>query len=129
MDFFENCKDFLFGFDPNRIEKEKDKKTFVKLFGEYLRTENVLQNYDKFAALRELQNVDAADEDAMKVFQEKYYLSDEDVQEMRKVPMPSDRAVQDYRSTYNDIRDWLRRQKAGEQKEQSKIDWDDLTDF
>ena len=112
--------------DPDKIETEKDKKDFAKLFGEYLRAENVLQNYDEFAALRELQNVDAADEDAMKAFQEKYYLSDEDVQEMRQVPMPSERAVQDYRSTYNDIRDWLRRQKAGEQKEQSKIDWDDV---
>ncbi|HFC3050139.1 TPA: type I restriction endonuclease subunit R, partial [Neisseria gonorrhoeae] len=112
--------------DPDKIETEKGKKDFAKLFGEYLRAENVLQNYDEFAALRELQNVDAADEDAMKAFQEKYYLSDEDVQEMRKVPMPSERAVQDYRSAYNDIRDWLRRQKAGEQKEQSKIDWDDV---
>ncbi|NGP14448.1 type I restriction endonuclease, partial [Salmonella enterica subsp. enterica] len=28
----------------------------------------------------------------MKAFQEKYYLSDEDVQEMRQVPMPSERA-------------------------------------
>ena len=112
--------------DPDKIETEKDKKDFAKLFGEYLRVENVLQNYDEFAALRELQNVDAADEDAMKAFQEKYYLSDEDVQEMRQVPMPSERAVQDYRSAYNDIRDWLRRQKAGEQKEKSKIDWDDV---
>jgi type I site-specific deoxyribonuclease, hsdR family len=112
--------------DPDKIETEKDKKDFATLFGEYLRAENVLQNYDEFAALRELQNVDAADEDAMKAFQEKYYLSDEDVQEMRQVPMPSERAVQDYRSAYNDIRDWLRRQKAGEQKEQSKIDWDNV---
>lgn len=56
--------------DPDKIETEKDKKDFAKLFGEYLRAENVLQNYDEFAALRELQNVDAADEDAMKAFQE-----------------------------------------------------------
>ncbi len=31
--------------DPAAIEKESDKKAFAKLFGEYLRVENVLQNY------------------------------------------------------------------------------------
>ena len=30
------------------IVKEKDKKEFAKLFGEYLRVENILQNYDEF---------------------------------------------------------------------------------
>jgi type I site-specific restriction-modification system R (restriction) subunit len=35
--------------DPASIEKEADKKAFVKLFGEYLQIENVLQNYDEFA--------------------------------------------------------------------------------
>ena len=29
--------------DPASIESEKEKKDFVKLFGEYLRTENILQ--------------------------------------------------------------------------------------
>jgi hypothetical protein len=32
--------------DPASIEKEADKKAFAKLFGEYLRIENILQNYD-----------------------------------------------------------------------------------
>ena len=36
--------------DPAAIEKESDKKAFVKLFGEYLQVENVLQNYDEFAS-------------------------------------------------------------------------------
>ena len=40
--------------------------------------------------------------------------------------MPADRKVQDYRSTYNDIRDWQRRQKAGEDQGESTIDWDDV---
>ena len=31
---------------PDAIETEKDKKDFSKLFGEYLRVENILQNYD-----------------------------------------------------------------------------------
>src|SRR5688572_8331814 len=47
--------------DPAAIEKEADKKAFVKLFGEYLRVENVLQNYDEFASLKELQGVDMTD--------------------------------------------------------------------
>lgn len=33
---------------------------------------------------------------------------------------------QDYRSTYNDIRDWLSREREGDRKEDSKIDWDDV---
>src|SRR5690606_572444 len=33
---------------------------------------------------------------------------------------------QDYRSTYNDIREWLRRQRKGDEAEQSTIDWDDV---
>ncbi|MCV8200432.1 type I restriction endonuclease subunit R, partial [Escherichia coli] len=37
--------------DPTSIESEKEKKDFVKLFGEYLRAENILQNYDEFATL------------------------------------------------------------------------------
>src|SRR5699024_10153006 len=44
--------------DPSAIEKEADKKAFAKLFGEYLRVENVLQNYDEFASLKALQQVD-----------------------------------------------------------------------
>ena len=34
--------------NPAEIVKEADKKAFAKLFGEYLRIENVLQNYDEF---------------------------------------------------------------------------------
>ncbi|MGB5926598.1 MAG: type I restriction endonuclease subunit R, partial [Cyclobacteriaceae bacterium] len=34
--------------------------------------------------------------------------------------------VQDYRSTYNDIRDWLRRERSGKEAEESSIDWDDV---
>lgn len=40
--------------------------------------------------------------------------------------MLKERTVQDYRSTYNDIRDWLRREKTGKESEESKIDWDDV---
>jgi len=45
---------------------------------------------------------------------------------MQKIELLKERAVQDYRSTYNDIRDWLRREKLGKEAEISKIDWDDV---
>ena len=112
--------------DPNAIETQKDKKDFVKLFGEYLRVENALQNYDEFAALQALQGVNLNDENAVREFKEKFYLSEEDLQEMQSIKVPSVRALQDYRSTYNDIRDWLRKERAGERKEAQKMDWDDV---
>lgn len=40
---------------PNEIVTEADKKAFVKLFGEYLQIENILQNYDEFTHLKALQ--------------------------------------------------------------------------
>ena len=112
--------------DPSEIQTEKDKKDFVKLFGEYLRVENILQNYDEFTALQAFQSLDTTDEKAVEAFKEKYYLTDEAFAEMQPIDMPSERSIQNYRSTYNDIRDWLRRQKDGEEKAKSTIDWDDV---
>ncbi|KAB1991632.1 type I restriction endonuclease subunit R [Haemophilus parainfluenzae] len=112
--------------DPDEIQTEKDKKDFVKLFGEYLRVENILQNYDEFAALQAFQSLDTSDAKAVEAFKEKYYLTDEAFTEMQPIDMPSERSIQNYRSTYNDIRDWLRRQKDGEEKAKSTIDWDDV---
>jgi type I restriction enzyme, R subunit len=112
--------------DPAAIEKEADKKAFAKLFGEYLRVENVLQNYDEFAALRALQTVDATDPEALEAFKVKHYLNDEDLAALQAITMPAERKIQDYRSTYNDVRDWLRRERSSAEKEKSKIDWDDV---
>ena len=112
--------------DPDEIQTEKDKKDFVKLFGEYLRVENILQNYDEFAALQAFQSLDTSDAKAVEAFKEKYYLTDEAFTEMQPIDRPSERSIQNYRSTYNDIRDWLRRQKDGEEKAKSTIDWDDV---
>ena len=112
--------------DPDEIQTEKDKKDFVKLFGEYLQVENILQNYDEFAALQAFQSLDISDVKAVEAFKEKYYLTDEAFAEMQPIDMPSERGIQNYRSTYNDIRDWLRRQKDGEEKVKSTIDWDDV---
>lgn len=111
---------------PDEIEKEQDKKDFVKLFNEYLRIENILQNYDEFSGLKSLQNIDMDDPESVKAFKEKFYLKDEDLAGMQSINAPSERLIQDYRSTYNDTRDWLRREKAGDQKASSNIDWDDV---
>ncbi len=111
---------------PDEIVKEVDKKEFAKLFGEYLRVENVLRNYDEFSALKAYQGLDLTDPAAVEEFKQKHYLSDEDLRDLAAIDLPSDRAVQDYRSTYNDIRDWLRREKSSAEQEQSNIEWDDV---
>ena len=108
------------------IATEKDKKEFVKLFGEYLRIENVLQNYDEYSGLKALNSLDINDPDALEKFKYTYYLNDDDIAGMQNIQVLKERAVQDYRSSYNDIRDWLRREKNGEDKEASSIDWDDV---
>ena len=112
--------------EPTEIVKEKDKKAFVKLFGEYLRVENVLQNYDEFASLKALQMVDMDDPEAVEAFKTQHYLDDDALAAMQSIRLPADRKVQDYKSAYNDIRDWIRREKAGAQRDESTIDWDDV---
>ena len=113
---------------PNvdEIETEQDKKAFTKLFGEYLRIDNILQNYDEYTHLKALQSVDLSDSSAIETFKEAFFVTDEDFLNMQKVEMLSDRKVQDYKSAYNDIRDWLRREKEGVSAEKTQIDWDDI---
>jgi type I restriction enzyme, R subunit len=112
--------------DPATIEKEADKKAFAKLFGEYLRVENVLQNYDEFASLKALQSLDLTDPVAVEAFKALHHLNDGDLAALQTVTLPAERKIQDYRSTYNDVREWLRREKAGAEKDASTIDWDDV---
>lgn len=112
--------------DPANIEKESDKKAFAKLFGEYLRVENILQNYDEFASLKASQVVDIDDPAAVEAFKAQHYLNDDELAALQEIKIPTDRKIQDYRSSYNDIRDWLRREKNGSEKEKSTIDWDDV---
>lgn len=112
--------------NPDEIVKEKDKKDFAKLFGEYLRVENILQNYDEFAGLKAFQSLDLADAKAVDAFKAQHYLSDDDLVQMKEIKVPADRTIQDYRSTYNDIRDWLRREKNANDKDASTIDWADV---
>ena len=108
------------------IVTEKDKKEFVKLFGEYLRIENILQNYDEFSGLRALQTVDITDSKTLEKFKSTYCVSDEEIATMKEIKVPEERIIQDYRSAYNDIRDWFRREKAGNEEENSSINWDDV---
>jgi len=112
--------------NPDEIVKEKDKKDFAKLFGEYLRIDNILQNYDEYAGLKTLQSLDTTDSTAVEAFKAKHYLNDDDLAAMQAIKMPTERIIQDYRSTYNDIRDWLQREKSANEKDTSTIDWDDV---
>lgn len=111
---------------PDEITTEADKKAFVKLFGDYLKIENILQNYDEFTYLKELQKIDKENLDAVEVFRDSHFLTDEEFAAMMEVDVLQERTVQDYRSTYNDIRDWFRREREGQTPEESKIDWDDV---
>ncbi|HBQ4880533.1 TPA: HsdR family type I site-specific deoxyribonuclease [Escherichia coli] len=112
--------------DPASIESEKEKKDFVKLFGEYLRAENILQNYDEFATLKALQQIDLSDPVAVEKFKAEHYVDDEKLAELQTIRLPAERKIQDYRSAYNDIRDWQRREKEADKKEKSTTDWDDV---
>lgn len=112
--------------DVDGVVTEKDKKEFVKLFGEYLRIENILQNYDEYTALKALKKVDFSDLTAMEAFKLSYHVTDHDINVMQSIDVLEERTIQDYRSTYNDIREWLRRERDGKDRENSKIDWDDV---
>ena len=59
--------------DVDEIVTEKDKKDFAKLFGEYLRVENILQNYDEFSGLKALQKLDINDAVAVENFKINYH--------------------------------------------------------
>ena len=112
--------------DPTEIETDADKKAFVKLFGEYLKVENVLQNYDEFTQLKDLQKIDMTNATAVEAFKDAHFLTKEQVEEMMQVDVLTDRVAQDYRSTYNDIREWLRRQREENKHDEIKVDWDDV---
>lgn len=112
--------------DTDNIVTEQDKKDFVKLFGEYLRVENILQNFDEFTMLKAFQTIDSGNPEAIEAFKNDYFVTDDDIAKMQKLQMLSDRIIQDYKSTYNDIRDWLRREKEGKKSEKSRIDWNDV---
>lgn len=112
--------------DADSVETEEEKKSFVRLFGEYMKIENILQNYDEFTYLKELRKIDKDNPQAAEEFKERYFLTDDDVEEMRKIDVLDDRAVQDYRSMYNDIRDWMLSQRQEQETGDPAADWDDV---
>ena len=112
--------------DPDEIHTSADKKAFVKLFGEYLQVENILQNYDEFAHLKALQTIDKNDPEALKTFAEEHFLTEEQVASMVQLEVLKDRLVQDYKSTYNDIRDWVSKERENKEQEKQLIDWEEV---
>ena len=110
--------------DPATISKESDKKEFVTLFGQFLRLDNILQNYDDFMSLQALQELDVTDAEAVAEFKERFHLDDEAVAELSKMDIPSIREIQDYRSTYNDIKSWYDNERRNQQNSDTEIDWD-----
>ena len=112
--------------DPDEIHTTADKKAFVKLFGEYLQVENILQNYDEFTHLKALQTIDKNDPEALKAFAEEHFLTEEQVASMVQLEVLKDRLVQDYKSTYNDIRDWVSKERENKEQEKQFIDWEEV---
>ena len=112
--------------DPDEIHTTADKKAFVKLFGEYLQVENILQNYDEFTHLKALQTIDKNDPEALKAFAEEHFLTEEQVASMVQLEVLKERLVQDYKSTYNDIRDWVSKERENAEQEKQLIDWEEV---
>jgi len=51
----EICKELINKFpEPTEIELEADKKEFVELFGELLKSENILRNFDEFETFEQI---------------------------------------------------------------------------
>lgn len=112
--------------DPTEIILEKDKREFVALFGQFLRLDNILQNYDDFISLQAVQTLDLTDEEAVADFKDRYHLDDETFETFSQINLPNARDIQDYRSTYNDIRDWYNNERRNKEIKESKINWDDV---
>ncbi|HEM3683646.1 TPA: type I restriction endonuclease subunit R [Streptococcus suis] len=112
--------------DPREIVKESDKKAFVDLFGKFLKLDNILQNYDDFVRLQAVQIVDFENPEEVAVFQAKYQMDIETMEELAQLPIPTVREIQDYRSAYNDIRDWYTRERQNQQDSKSTVDWDSV---
>lgn len=112
--------------DPREIVKESDKKAFVDLFGKFLKLDNILQNYDDFVRLQAVQMVDFENPEEVAAFQAKYKMEIETMEELAQLPIPTVREIQDYRSAYNNIRDWYTRECQNQQDSKSTVDWDSV---
>lgn len=112
---------------PEEIVKEADKKEFVKLFGQFLKLDNILRNYDEYTQLQALQTIDFEDQAQVDHFAQKYHLNKDQIEELAQLSIPTPRQVQDFRSTYNDIKDWYDNERRNKEDEKSKVNWDAVT--
>ena len=112
--------------NPSEIVKESDKKAFVDLFGKFLKLDNILQNYDDFVSLQALQELDVDNAEEVAAFQTKYHMDEATMADLSQLTMPTVREIQDYRSAYNDIRDWYTNERRNQQDSQSTVDWDSV---
>ena len=82
--------------DTDNIVTEQDKKEFVKLFGEYLRVENILQNFDEFTTLKAFQTIDTVNPVAIEAFKNDYFVTDDDIAKMQNLLLKSQEINLDY---------------------------------
>ncbi|WP_414079773.1 type I restriction endonuclease subunit R, EcoR124 family, partial [Streptococcus suis] len=99
---------------------------FVDLFGKFLKLDNILQNYDDFVRLQAVQMLDFENPEEVAAFQAKYQMDIETMEKLAQLPIPTVREIQDYRSAYNDIRDWYTRERQNQQDSKSTVDWDSV---
>ncbi len=107
--------------NPSTVNKDSDKKEFVKLFGKYLQEEACVKYYDeyikliKFHCLKEQTEID--------LFKEEYNLSNEKIKKYSTYVLLTDREKQDYLSLYNDINFYVEKLKQDNLKNKK----DDIT--
>ena len=89
--------------------------------GEARRVQLKLKKTKKSSYLKALQEIDMEDKTAVEEFKVEYFISDEDIENMKGIELLKERTIQDYRSTYNDIREWLRRERSGKETELETI--------
>ena len=53
-------------------------------------------------------------------------MDDETLEELSRLDIPSTREIQDYRSTYNDIKSWYENERRNQEDSESKVDWDSI---
>ena len=111
---------------PEEIATEEAKRAFVELFGEYLKLENILQNFDEFAHLRAFQAIDKGNPEEVEKFRKANFLTEEEVESMKGIEVLEARRLQDYRSAYNDIRHWVSAERNGAVENASGVDWNDV---
>lgn len=111
---------------PEEIVTEEAKREFVELFGEYLKLENILQNFDEFAHLRAFQAIDKGNPEEVEKFRKANFLTEGEIESMKGIEVLEARRLQDYRSAYNDIRHWVSAERNGAVENAPGVDWNDV---